>query len=254
MKTTLLIDADILAYQHAAAAQETFTWPDGSTSVSVEDPQDVAVRMVDTINSYVDQLDIAGEFIICLTSPDNFRYEVLPSYKHNRRDVVKPVLLGTLKEYLADNFYCYAKPGLEADDVMGILATHPTLIPGKKIIVSIDKDMKQIPGWLFNPDKHDKEVFVTAEEGNFFFLYQCLTGDTTDGYKGCPGIGDVKATKALLEDASWDTVVKLYASKGLSEEAALVQARVARICQYQDYDYQKKEVKLWLPPVSSSVN
>lgn len=253
MKTTLLIDADILAYQHASAAQEVYIWPDGSESISVEDPKDVAVRMVSTINTWVDQLD-ADDFVICLTSPNNFRYGVLPSYKHNRKDVPKPVLLGTLKEYLNDEFGSYTRDGLEADDVMGILATHPELIKGKKIIVSIDKDMKQIPGWLFNPDRHEKEVRVTEEEGDFFFLYQCLTGDTTDGYGGCKGIGDVKATKALLEDASWATVVKLYGAKGFTEEDALVQARVARICRYQDYDYVAKEVKLWTPPVSSSVN
>ena len=40
-------------------------------------------------------------------------------------------------------------PGLEADDAMGIYATQ---YPGN-IIISPDKDIKQIPGTLYNLDK-----------------------------------------------------------------------------------------------------
>jgi DNA polymerase-1 len=45
-------------------------------------------------------------------------------------------------------------------------------------------------------------------------------------------------------------VVAAFESKGLTEEDALVQARVARICRASDYDFKTKEVKLWNPPVT----
>ena len=73
-------------------------------------------------------------------------------------------------------------------------------------------------------------------------------GDATDGYSGCPGIGPKTAEKVLEQGCDWATVVGCFKAKGLSEEAALIQARVARICHAKDYDFEKKEVILWNPP------
>jgi hypothetical protein len=44
--------------------------------------------------------------------------------------------------------------------------------------------------------------------------------------------------------------VKAYDKAGLSEEEALTQARVARICRAEDYDRKSKKVNLWEPPVT----
>jgi len=140
----------------------------------------------------------------------------------------------------------YQRPGLEGDDILGILATHPKAIRGQKIIVSIDKDMKTIPGYVWNPDKDDEPIFYSTEEADYWHLYQTLTGDTTDGYPGLPGCGP-KGAEKVLEDPSWEAVVAAYEKKGLTEEDALVQARCARILRATDYDYAKKEVKLWCP-------
>jgi DNA polymerase-1 len=192
------------------------------------------------------------KLVVCLSVPtdEGFRIKVLPTYKGNRLNVQKPVLLAQVKEYLATEYPSYTRPTLEADDVMGILATHPKLHPGTKVIVSEDKDMNTIPGLLFNPKKHKKPVRISEEQADFYHLYQTLTGDTTDGYKGCPGIGPVKARDILVCSPigeEWAGVVEAYESKGLTEEDALVQARVARICRADDYDFKNKEVKLWNP-------
>ena len=69
---------------------------------------------------------------------------------------------------------------------MGIYATFE---PGN-IIVSPDKDMRQIPGKLYNLDE---TVEVTEEEGMRWHLIQTLAGDQTDGYGGVPGIGVKRA-------------------------------------------------------------
>lgn len=252
--TTLLIDADILAYQHSAASQETYDWGEGITSVWADDPERVQARMVAEVESLKEELG-ADEAIICLTDKVNFRHSVLPSYKSNRVQE-KPVLLADMKKFLEENFKTFKRPGLEADDVMGILSTHPKLVPGRKIIVSIDKDMKQIPGWLYNPNKHTEPVLVMQEDGDYFHMFQTLTGDPVDGYKGCPKIGKVNAEKILMDgeelhhyslEELWFRVVETYEAKGLTEADALVQARVAKICQWTDYDYKHKKVKLWNP-------
>lgn len=220
----------------------------------------------------------ADDIIVCLSCPhdENFRLSVLPSYKGNRDYSNRPQLLGPIKEYLASAYNTYARPTLEADDVMGILSTHPSIVKGRKIIVSEDKDMKTIPGWLYNPRKGTKPRLISEPEANYWHLYQTLVGDATDNYKGCPGVGPERADSSLSEvikpvpihreitrgpnkgqiktiwemaeaESLWDVVVAWYAKSGLTEADALVQARVARICRASDYDFKNKEVKLWLP-------
>ena len=124
---------------------------------------------------------------------------------------------------------------------MGIFATKHT----GNIIVSPDKDMKQIPGMLWN---FDESFTITKEEGARWHLIQSLAGDNTDGYAGVPGIG-VKRAVALFEEKgySWKTVIDAFEEKDLSEEIALTNARLARILTTEDYDHEKREPILWNP-------
>tara|TARA_R100001509_G_scaffold119489_1_gene73819 strand:- start:276 stop:701 length:426 start_codon:yes stop_codon:yes gene_type:complete len=132
-------------------------------------------------------------------------------------------------------------PELEADDAMGIYATK---LPGNTI-VSPDKDMRQIPGKLFNLED---TTTITPEEGARWHLIQTLAGDQTDGYSGVPGIG-VKRAATLFdkEGYSWATVVKAFEDKGLTEDDALLNARLARILTNEDYDSRTQQPILWTP-------
>ena len=130
---------------------------------------------------------------------------------------------------------------LEADDAMGIYATaHPG-----NTIVSPDKDMRQIPGKLYNLTD---TTTITAEEGAKWHMIQTLAGDQTDGYSGVPGIG-VKRAETLFnkEGYSWSTIVKAFEDKGLTENDALLNARLARILTLDDYDTERQEPILWTP-------
>jgi DNA polymerase-1 len=151
---------------------------------------------------------------------------------------------------MAANYRSYRKPTMEADDIMGILSTHPTLVPGRKVTVSEDKDLATIPGWLWNPAKDRKPHLISEDYADYFHMYQTLVGDSTDNYKGCPGVGPVKADK-LIKDAHpadlWELVVSAYEAKGLTEEDALLQARLARISRAEDYDFKGGKVILWNP-------
>ena len=137
---------------------------------------------------------------------------------------------------------------LEADDAMGIYATQH---PGN-IIVSPDKDMKQIPGKLYNLED---TITITPEEGAKWHLIQTLAGDQTDGYSGVPGIG-VKRAETLFnkEGYNWATVVKAFTDKGLTEEDALLNARLARILTIEDYDTEQQEPKLWTPEATYTID
>jgi DNA polymerase-1 len=168
------------------------------------------------------------------------------------------------------DFPSKSKPGLEADDVMGILSTWKGYLPNhEKIIVSSDKDMATIPGLHFNHDKDNEPRFITQQQADYTHLRQTLTGDTCDGYKGCPGVGPVRADRFLASPTAssantssagsaakdvrlWDRVVSVFNSKGLTEADALVQARLARILRAEDYDFVNQTVKLWTPSTTDS--
>jgi DNA polymerase-1 len=187
------------------------------------------------------------DHIICFSSPPSFRYKVDATYKNNRASSRKPLCYGLMKERVEAEFRCKDFPELEADDVMGILATKGS--KKQTIIVSQDKDMKTIPTTIW--DGKDL-LHVTEAEADTFHLWQTLVGDTSDGYKGCPGIGKVKADK-LLGAAEGDTtlmwaVVKgAYEKAGLTEDDAIQQARLARILRHSDWDGENKQPILWSP-------
>ena len=164
----------------------------------------------------------------------------MPEYK-GHRNRKKPCGYKRVINALKLEYEVIIMPELEADDAMGIYATAN---PGN-IIVSPDKDMRQIPGQLYNMD----ETFtITDEGGAAWHLIQCLSGDQTDGYGGVPGIG-VKRAEALFkkEGYSWRTVVRAFKDKGLTEEDALTNARLARILTTDDYDHEQNIPTLWTP-------
>jgi len=257
---TLLIDADVVAYNAAFACEKAVELEPGYWTWFVHEDEVIAAfdgevqRMMDTLN--------ADDFKLCLTDSDgNFRLGIHRDYKGGRKSVRKPIILKHFKQWLIDERGAYWRPTLEGDDVMGILATHPTLVKGEKIIVSIDKDMKTIPGNVIRWGTEDAEVeYISETFADYWHMYQTLTGDVTDGYKGCPGIGPKNAEKILAEATRaapdgafilpywWEAVVKTYESKGLNEDDAIVQARMARILRASDYDFKAKRPILWNPP------
>lgn len=256
MRTTALIDADILAYKIASKSESRVRWPGADeVSIAVDEWEEVHPRVSVMVREWTEAAG-CDTAIICLSdsAENGFRRHILPSYKMNRADTVRPLLLQEIKGFLFTNFPSCRKPTLEADDVMGILSTHPKLVPGKKVIVSDDKDMKTIPGWLYSPMAGRKPRKIEEDEADWWHMHQTLTGDRTDGYVGCPGIGKARADKILAATfppsplGLWEAVLDQYIRKGISEQEALIQAQVARICRSTDYDFKSQRVKLWQPP------
>jgi DNA polymerase-1 len=257
-KPTLYIDGDVVAFQCAASREQAVEWAEGYWTWNVSFAE-VTNAIVTTVERVADTLE--GDPVLCLTDPDrNFRKDILPSYKLHRTTQKKPLVLLAVKRWLVEEMGAVMRPGLEGDDCMGILATRPR--PGEKIIVSIDKDMKTIPGnYVRTRAVVDSEgvqlvgaydvVEISKDEADYNHLFQTLTGDITDGYSGCPGIGPKKAEGIIELGATiadnWQAVVRAYAKAGLGEEEALTQARVARILRASDYNFKTKEPILWAP-------
>lgn len=252
MSRIALIDGDIVAYRAAAAAQREIDWGDGKSAPSV-DPQAAAEATLQTIDAWT-ALAGCSRAVVSFTGPNNFRKVVLPTYKSNRKNVPKPMAFAYCVQSVQDRFEHRLVDGLEADDLLGIMATSPRY--DGAVIVTIDKDLRTVPAWHLNPLKDSKPTQVPEDLANYLWMAQTLTGDTTDGYSGCPGIGPKKVLKILggppetgrvgspLETL-WGSVVLAYQNCKLTSQEALQQARVARILRSGDYHKDTKEIDLW---------
>ncbi|MDE7065083.1 MAG: hypothetical protein K2O70_06370 [Desulfovibrionaceae bacterium] len=254
----LLVDADVLVYQAAAAAQKIISFEE-DTFLPVASLTDALATFNLKLHALLRTLD-ATDYRLCFSDDDAnlFRRKLFPAYKRNREGKPRPVILKPLRDHLlrelSPSRVC-RKPALEADDCMGILATRPSFMPGRrKIIVSIDKDMRGIPGLFHDMGHPEQDVqTITTEQADLWFMTQTLTGDPVDGYPGCPGVGPATAAKLFRDapptiDALWPVVLAACAKAGLGPEYALTQARLARILRAEDYDFKKGTVKLWTPP------
>ena len=249
--THLLIDADPLVYSAGLTAQypEPFAEDPGILHDCVDLRE--AERLFDEkIAEYMRHFN-AATYTLCLSdSVDNWRHDVMPSYKGGRLPDRRPLAYDHLRARAIEYLAAQMETRLEGDDLLGIMATSPSR-EGHTVLCSIDKDMATIPGWFCRiPMSGPLPVakLITPEAAHRFHMLQTLMGDRTDGYFGCPGLGEKRATALLeTEGDSWDVIVKAYVDRGSDEAEALRNAQVSRIMHYGDYDFESQEVKLWQP-------
>lgn len=222
----LLIDGDIIAY-HAAFSKE------GSTVTG-------AIEKVDSIMSdllYTCHKYSKNDYSVYLTGSGNFRNNIVADYKANRPKE-KPQTLNLAKQWLINHYDAEVIDDQEADDKIAIEANR--LGYDDVVVVSIDKDFRQLPCLIYNYRK--KEFFKVDELGaKYNFWTQVLTGDRVDNIKGLDGIGPVKAKKILdgitTEQDMYQAVLKAYNGdkESLTRTAQLVYLR-------------REEEELWQPP------
>ena len=242
----LLIDADYIVYKCCAACETEIDYGEDVIFVT-SNYSDAYKAVTRDISNIQNQFGNFAKPILFFSDSKNFRKKISPDYK-GHRNRKKPCGYKRVIRNLKIEYDVIIMPELEADDAMGIYATaHPG-----NCIVSPDKDMRQIPGKLYNLTD---TVEVTAEEGAKWHMIQTLAGDQTDGYSGVPGIG-VKRAETLFnkQGYSWATVVKAFVDKGLTEDDALMNARLAKILTLEDYDTKQRQPKLWTPEPSFEVN
>ena len=235
----LLCDADFIVYKCCAAAESEIDFGD-DVIVVTSTFKDAYSCVKRELNKIANKFGSFDEMILFFSDSKNFRKDIQADYK-GHRNRKKPCGYRRVINKLSEEYSVFKMPTLEADDAMGIYATQ---YPGN-IIVSPDKDMKQIPGMLWN---FDESFTITKEEGAKWHLIQTMAGDNTDGYAGVPGIGVKRATSLFEEKGySWKTVVDAFKEKDLSEEVALTNARLARILTNEDYDFKESKPIPWSP-------
>ena len=240
---TLLIDADYFVYRAAQAAEDELEF-DSDTTFVIGDFKRGKRIVEQSIRDLCTRFD-SDDVILTFTDTVNFRKEVDPSYKGNRTKR-KPCGYKKLKNWAMSKWTSIIKPGLEADDVCGILATNGKL--ENFVLISPDKDMQQIPCRIYDLKN---EYTQTPELAERKLYEQCLTGDSTDGYSGAPSFGPKRAGLVLdqVKQPSdyWPAVLEAYKSVGCTEEDALRNLRLARILQHTDWDAEAQKPILLTP-------
>lgn len=225
----ILIDGDIFAYRAAFSCEDQ----------DVEDALDKVDDLIQwSIYACVLEYDVE-DYQVFLTGKGNFRYDIAISheYKGNRKDVEKPQHLEAIRKHMIKAWEAVVSKGEEADDLIGIAATEG----GKEsIVVSIDKDMLQIPCRHYNPNK--KEFTVVSDfDGLKFFYTQILTGDRADNIVGLYGVGPKKAEKILADcKTEADMYEECLHQYGGEEDRVIENARLLWLRREPD--------QIWEPP------
>ena len=244
-KKVLIIDGDILAYQIATNNEVETNWGDGLWTLHSD--ENSCKQQFDAVIDDLGSNLSADDYVVALTDKNNFRKDILPTYKSNRNAKRKPLVLKAMRQHIMDKHNGVMWKNLEADDVMGIMATEPT--EEDRVLVSIDKDMRTIPCTLSNDGSTTTQIPHRLADYNF--MLQVLTGDKVDGYDGIDGVG-IKTAEKLIQKYTnvalldlWKIVKGIYKDKGYTEKEALQQARVAHILRHGEYNKKTGKVKLW---------
>lgn len=228
--TKLLVDADYFFYRSACSAEEEHEYsPDLTVIVgSFSKGKSVVEHELTKLRQRFKSDDI----LLFFTDQKNFRKTIDPSYKGNRVKR-KPCGYLKLKQWGMDTYPSIMLPNLEADDALGIMATNGSF--KDFVLISPDKDMAQIPCRIYDLKEEYTQTPGAAER----LLYkQCLTGDSTDGYKGCQGVGPKRADQ-ILDKAKgdyWPAVVEAFEEAEMTKEDAIRNLQLAKILQAENWD------------------
>jgi len=156
----LLIDHDILLYRALWGCKGNYWQKLQTCDYMIE-------KLMDKLNS--------NDITLFISGAGNFRYDIAPTYKANRKDQPKPEYLYDAKLYYVKYWDAAVSDGVEADDAIGMAHDDET------IVVSSDKDFFQLGGLIYNPVK-DQMYEITNPW--YFFYMQMLVGDDADNIEG----------------------------------------------------------------------
>lgn len=184
--TQAVIDGDWIAYTAACYAEnEGFDWLEERINYDLND-----------LGSNFDRVAVA----FSCSRADNFRRDYWNLYKANRDNKPKPKFLKDAMDMLHDKAEMVVeRPRLEADDLMAMLLCQGWCC------IAIDKDMRTVPGWHWNPRKEDNPVEVSEEDAVAFERIQTVTGDSTDNIFGILGRGEAWAKK---QNWHWPSILQ----------------------------------------------
>ena len=188
-----LFDADSLVWASSYGVEEDI-------NLAIEKYNDSFTDIIYDLNEIYD----ISEVITFNNSKGNFRKILDTNYKANRKSSGIPSVLTELHDYVTETYNSVSKYSLETDDLVATYWNNIAEEDGRDtvIIVSIDKDYKQLPALIYNYHyKHRCVYDIKPVEALYNFYEQMIIGDSIDNVNYCKGYGKKYAEK-LLKDCT----------------------------------------------------
>ncbi len=214
-KTLLLVDGSSYLYRAFHAMPDLRAVPGDPAS-----PATGAIRgMINMMQKL--RKDVRADYAVCVFDAPGktFRDDLYPEYKANRSpmpDDLRSQIPAIHEVVRLLGWKVLDVPGVEADDVLGTLATIATSQGVHTVISSGDKDLSQLVNEhvvvidTMNDRRRDM-AGVEAEFGvppRLMVDYQALVGDAVDNVPGVSKVGPKTAVKLLLEYGSLDAMIE----------------------------------------------
>ncbi|QDP58853.1 MAG: putative ribonuclease H [Prokaryotic dsDNA virus sp.] len=210
----ILFDADSLIY---------------SSCINVDDNVELGIAKFDevlmSIVNHLEEYWEIQELILFNSARGNYRKILDKEYKAPRGKYELPKILGDIQQYVIKTYESKRAYGMETDDLVAIYWNRLQQEHGRNnvIIVSIDKDYKQLPALIYNYHYKHKEIYdVSPHDALYNFYTQMIVGDSADNVNYCKGYGK-KYTEKLFKDCTshyqftkrtYDLFKKIYKGKG----------------------------------------
>jgi DNA polymerase-1 len=230
-----------------------------------------------TLLNLLDQEEPTFFSVIFDTPEPTFRHKMYKEYKAQRADMPQDMVeqlprIRQLCEVL--NIPLIEKPGYEADDIMGTLASQASSRGIETVLVSGDKDMMQLVSsrvTMLNPKRSGEQAewldsdAVTEKMGvppTKIIDYLALVGDSSDNIPGVSGIGPKRARTLLQEYESVEDIYdhlngvtnkRLQTSLHDNEENARLSKTLARIQCDVPLDIRIEDLTLGEPDTDEAV-
>ena len=206
----ILVDGSSFLFRAYHAIREPLTTSTGQTTHAV-------FGTINMLRSLAKQYQPVRLAVVMDAKGKTFRNEMYPDYKANRPPMPDDlrVQLDYVKQIIpAMGIALVSVPGVEADDVIGTLATEASKRDFHTVIVSSDKDLAQLvsaqvemvdtmKNTRLDPDGVAQKFGVSPAQ---IVDYLALMGDSSDNIPGIPGVGPKTAVKWLTEFGSLDGV------------------------------------------------
>jgi len=258
MNKLVLIDGNAIMHR-AFHALPPLTTPQGEQINAVHGFTSMLVKIIEDLNP--------THLAVCFDRPEpTFRKKLSKDYQAHRPQMDNglspqfPKVQNLLKAMLIP---VYDKAGYEADDLIGTISHQANV--DEVIVITGDRDILQLVNQktkVFLPTKGlskgeimDKSA-VMRRLGVFpeqIVDYKALVGDSSDNYKGVPGIGPVSAEKLL---AQYHTLENIYQNldkfpKSIRDklsahkDSALLSQTLAKIITNLDLDFDISQCQNW---------
>ena len=217
---------------------------------------------------YVTEFEPQKVFIAWDGGKSRKRLALLPSYKESRAVEKKtPEQVMNFKELLAQlpiikratidmGLYQLGGPGIEADDMLALMAKKADQVGEQAVIISSDSDFYQLVSprvsvYSVATKKKYRHIthanFTKALDGLLpeqFLEFKALQGDGSDDVPGVNGIGPATARKLLLEHGSVDKWHQAVESKTCKPPTKTLQKIID---QWDGYQLSKSMIDLHNP-------